>query len=375
MSKNILITGGAGFIGSHLVDTLVEKDYEIIVYDNLEERVFGKIDSAPNYLNNNIKFIRGNVLDYDSFYSAIKEVEVVIHLAAAVGVGQSMYQISNYINNNTMGTANLLDILVNKEHNVEKLIVASSMSIYGEGKYECDSCGVKYPQFRKDDNLKKGKWEHYCTDCNKELKPIPTDEEKPLDSTSIYAMSKKHQEKMSLLIGKTYGINTTALRFFNVYGSRQALSNPYTGVCAIFSSNLLNGNSPMIFEDGLQTRDFISVKDICNSIILSMKMKSAEGEVFNVGTGIATTIKNLAELLCEKINPNISPKILHTYRPGDIRHCIADISKIRSKLEFRPEVSLNNGIEQLIQWVKLQRGKVTDKSREALEELKTKGLL
>lgn len=375
MGKNILITGGAGFIGSHLVDTLVDKDYEIIVYDNLEEQVFGKINSVPDYLNTNIKFIKANVVDYDNLHSAIKDVEVIIHLAAAVGVGQSMYQISKYINNNTMGTANLLDILVNKEHNVKKLIVASSMSIYGEGKYKCESCGIQFPQTRKSKNLEHGKWEHYCEDCGKELKPMPTDEEKPLDSTSIYAMSKKHQEKMSLLIGKTYGINTTALRFFNVYGSRQALSNPYTGVCAIFSSNLLNGNPPNVFEDGLQTRDLISVKDICEAIVLSINKKSAENEVFNVGTGIPTSIKEIAELLSEKINPNINPNILNKYRPGDIRHCIADISKIKSKLQFQPEVSIKDGIDQLIQWVKLQKGNVKDKSKEALEELKTKGLI
>jgi dTDP-L-rhamnose 4-epimerase len=204
---------------------------------------------------------------------------------------------------------------------------------------------------------------------------MPTDEDKPLDSTSIYAMSKKHQEKMSLLIGNTYGINTTALRFFNVYGSRQALSNPYTGVCAIFSSNLLNGNPPKIFEDGLQTRDFINVKDICKAIILSMNKIAAENEVFNVGTGIPTSIKKIAELLCEKINPAISPIILNKYRSGDIRHCIADISKIRAKLQFEPEMQFEEGIDQLIQWVTLQKGKVKDKSKEALEELKSKGLI
>ena len=375
MSRKILITGGAGFIGSHLADLLLEDGHDIIVYDNLDVQVHGKINKPPAYLNKNIKFINGNVKDYDLFYTAIKDVEVIYHLAAAVGVGQSMYQISKYIENNTLGTANLLDILVNKENSVEKLIVASSMSIYGEGKYKCESCGYVFPQFRDNHDLEKGIWEYKCKGCGKELIPVPTDELKPLDSTSIYAMSKKHQEKMSLLIGNTYGIDTTALRFFNIYGSRQALSNPYTGVCAIFCSNLLAGNPPIIFEDGLQSRDFINVKDVCQSLKLVMKKKGAKGENFNVGTGNPITIKKIAQILTEKINPNLEPIITNKFRAGDIRHCFADISKIKEKLGFEPKISFEQGIEELIQWVKLQVGKVQDKSRDAFEELKHKGLI
>jgi len=375
MVRNILVTGGAGFIGSHLVDFLLEKGHNITVYDNLEEQVHGKIDKPPDYLNRNIKFIKGNVLDYDLLYSAIKNVEVIFHLAASVGIGQSMYQISKYIKSNTLGTANLLDILVNKEHSVKKLIVASSMSIYGEGKYKCESCGDIYPKFREKNDLEKGIWEFKCKSCDKELKNVPTDEEKPLDSTSIYAMSKKHQEKMSLLIGDTYGIDTIALRLFNVYGSRQALSNPYTGVCAIFCSNLLCGNPPIIFEDGLQTRDFVNVKDICQALTLAMEKPQAKGEIFNVGTGIPITIKKIADTLIAKMNLEIKPIITNKYRAGDIRHCYADISKIKQKLGYEPKISFEDGIEELIQWVKLQTGKVEDKSGKALEELKNKGLV
>ncbi len=232
-----------------------------------------------------------------------------------------------------------------------------------------------YPKFRGKKNLEKGIWEFKCKKCGRELIPVPTDEEKILDSRSIYAMSKKHQEKMSLLIGDTYGIDTTALRFFNVYGSRQALSNPYTGVCAIFCSNLLSGNPPLIFEDGLQPRDFINVKDICQSSFLAMEKPQARGEVFNVGTGIPITIKTIAEIFIEKINPSIKPKITNKYRIGDIKHCYADISKIKQKLGYRPKISFEDGIEELIQWVKTQEEKVEDKSREALEELKNKSLV
>ncbi len=376
MSKKILITGGAGFIGSHLVDSLLEDGHNIIVYDNLEAQVHGKLKEPPPYLNKHIEFIYGDVKDYNFFYTAIKDVEVIYHLAAVVGVGQSMYQISKYIENNTLGTANLLDILVNKEHNVEKLIVASSMSIYGEGKYKCESCGgYTFPQFRDYFDLENGIWEYKCKVCGKDLIPVPTDESKPLESTSVYAMSKKHQEKMSLLIGDTYGINTTALRFFNVYGSRQSLSNPYTGVCAIFCSKLLTGNPPIIFEDGLQSRDFINVKDVCQALKLAMKIKGTKGDAFNVGTGNPITINNIAQILTQKINPRIQPIITNKYRSGDIRHCFADISKINEKFGFEATISFEQGIEELIQWVKLQVGKFQDKSKEAFEELKNKGLI
>jgi len=375
MSRSILITGGAGFIGSHLVDFLSERGYDLRVFDNLEEQVHGKINKPPDYLNKNIKFIKGNVLNYDLLYSAVKDAEIILHLAAAVGVGQSMYQISKYIDYNTMGTANLLDILVNKENSVKKLIVASSMSIYGEGKYKCESCGFMYPKLREKKDLEAGIWEFKCKNCGKKLIPIPTDEEKPLNSTSIYAMSKKHQEKMSLLIGDTYGIDTTALRFFNVFGSRQALSNPYTGVCAIFCSNLLAGNPPLIFEDGLQLRDFINVKDVCQASFLSMEKPQAKGEIFNVGSGDPISIRKIADILIEKINPKLKAIILNKYREGDIRHCYADISKIKKRLGYKPTVSFEEGIKDLIPWIKSQVGKVEDKSKEALEELKNKGLI
>ena len=375
MLGSILIIGGAGFIGSHLVDFLSEKGHNIIVFDNLVEQVHGKIDKPPNYLNKNIKFIKGNVINYEDLYSVIKDVDVIFHLASAVGVGQSMYQISKYIETNTLGTANLLDILVNKEHNVKKLIITSSNTIYGEGKYRCESCGYIYPKFRKKEDLEKGIWEFKCNRCGKQLISVPTDENTVLNPTSIYAMSKEHQEKMSLLIGKTYGIDTTPLRCFLVYGSRQALSNPYTGVLTIFSTNLLSGNPPIIFEDGMQTRDFVNVKDVCQALILAMENSKAKGEIFNVGTGIPMTIKTIAHTLINKLNPEIKPIITNKYRTGDLRHCYADISKIKQKLGYQPKISFEGGIEELIQWVKSQVGKFEDRSQIALNELKNKGLL
>ncbi len=375
MSKNIIIIGGAGFIGSHLVDKLLLKGHNITVYDNLEDQVHGNLNEPPEYLSKNVNFIKNDIRNKDELIDALKDIEVIYHLAAMVGVGQSMYAIDKYVDVNTTGTARLLDLLINKPNNVKKLIVSSSMSTYGEGAYNCGDCGKIEPKLRNLAQLKENNWEINCPKCGKKAKPIPTDEEKPQDCTSIYALTKKSQEKMCMLIGETYGIDTTALRFFNVYGSRQALSNPYTGVCAIFSSRILNGNPPLIYEDGNQTRDLVNISDICQSLILSLENKKAINEVFNVGTGNPVSIKQIADVLTKNINPKIIPQITNQFRPGDIRHCFADITKISSKLGYTPEISLEEGMKELIRWVKLQYGKVNDKSEFANKELKEKGLL
>ncbi|MFX1276305.1 MAG: GDP-mannose 4,6-dehydratase [Promethearchaeota archaeon] len=371
----ILILGGAGFIGSHLVDELIKRDHEITVYDNLEPQVHGILNKPPDYLAKNIKFIRDDILNTDSLIQSLKDIEIVYHLAAMVGVGQSMYQIEKYVEINTLGTAKLLDILINKENDVKKLIVASSMSTYGEGGYICDHCNQVNPDLRGIDQLNEGFWEIKCPNCGKILNPIPTNEEKPQNCTSIYALTKKEQEKMCMLIGETYGLDTTALRFFNVYGSRQSLSNPYTGVCAIFSSSLLNQNSPRIYEDGYQSRDFVHVKDVCQALILSMDKNQAKNEVFNVGTGRQITINQVAEVLTKNINSKIKPNITSKYRAGDIRHCFADISKISSKLGYKPKYTFEEGMKELIEWVKVQQGRVIDNSNLADEILIKSGLI
>lgn len=371
----ILVTGGAGFIGSHLIDELLLKKHEIVAYDNLEPQVHGNLDNTPEYLAKDITFIKNDIRNREALLKSLLDVEVVFHLAAMVGVGQSMYQIDRYVDVNTLGTARLLDILVNEPNNVKKLIVASSMSTYGEGRYFCEDCGNINPKLRNQEQLKKHEWELFCPICGKIANPIHTDEDKFQDCVSTYALTKKEQEKMCLLIGETYGISTTALRLFNVYGSRQALSNPYTGVCAIFSSNLLCSNSPIVFEDGNQTRDFVHIKDVCQALILSMEKQNATNEIFNVGTSIPISINQVAEILSKYINPKISPKITNQYRPGDIRHCFADISKISSKLGYKPIFSFEEGMEELIEWVKLQQGKIKDKTLNATDELKKKGLI
>ncbi|MBA7570753.1 dTDP-L-rhamnose 4-epimerase [subsurface metagenome] len=376
MSKKILVTGGAGFIGSHLVDKLIEeKNHDVFILDNLEKQVHGNLNKPPEYLHKEAKFVKNSVTNYNEFKDLVKECEIIFHLGAVVGVGQSMYQIRKYVETNILGTANLLDILVNCEHSIEKLIIASSNTVYGEGKAKCSHCGIVYPLLRNENQLIKKEWEIKCPDCGLEIKPVLTDENNPFNSSSIYALSKQSQEHMSLLIGKTYGLNTTVLRFFLVYGPRQALSNPYTGVCSIFSTRLLNEKPVIVFEDGLQSRDFVHVSDICQALVLAMENDSANGEIFNVGTGMPTTIKEVAEIITEKINPSLNPLFTHQYRIGDIRHCVANISKIKNKLGYKPNTNFKEGIDDLINWIRNKEFQIKDKSQNAIDELKEKGLL
>ncbi len=370
-NKSVLVTGGAGFIGSHLVDALLEEGYEVRVFDNLEPQVHreGKV---PDYFNREAEFIRGDVRDREALSRALKGVEVVFHHAAAVGVGQSMYEIRRYVETNTLGSANLLDILANEKHKVERLVVASSMSIYGEGKYLCPHCGVIYPKLRPDEQLKEQRWEMRCPHCGGEAKPEATDEDKPLYPSSIYAITKRSQEESFLCFGRAYRIPTVALRYFNVYGPRQALSNPYTGVAAIFSARILNGRPPVVYEDGLQSRDFIHVQDIVEATLLAME--KGDFQVFNVGTGRPLTVLEMARILIEKLGgEGLEPQIVGRYRRGDIRHCYADITKIQKRLGFQPRVKFEEGISDLIAWV--NREEAIDRFQEVEEELASKSLV
>jgi dTDP-L-rhamnose 4-epimerase len=366
----ILVTGGAGFIGSHLVDALVEQGHEVVIYDNFEPQVH---KTEPEYLNRNAELIRADIRDKDTLKNAVIDSEIIFHQAAMVGVGQSMYQVEKYVDVNTFATAKLLDIIANEEHSVKKLIVASSMSIYGEGAYQCDDCGIVYPALRLEEQLMKRQWEMPCPNCGKEVKPVPTDEAKPLQPTSIYAVTKRDQEEMCLAIGRAYGIPTVALRYFNVYGSRQSLNNPYTGVCAIFSSRIKNKNTPLIFEDGLQSRDFVSVHDIVEANILAMASSNANYEVFNVGTGNAINILEIAQTLVKLYKENLNSEITNKYRAGDIRHCFADVSKIKNKLGYKPKIDFEHGMKELVEWG--EKEEAVDKFDDAQEELKVRGLV
>ncbi len=372
MSRKILVTGGAGFIGSHLVDGLIKEGHEVTAIDALVPQVhLGQ--KIPEYLNTEAEFIRGDIGDRDALSELVRENEIIYHEASAVGVGQSMYKIAEYVSQNTYKTSVLLDVLANEEHDVEKLVVASSMSIYGEGKYKCENCGVVYPGLRPLEQLKKREWEPRCQKCERYLKPLPTDEGKPLNPTSIYALSKRHQEEMCLMIGRTYGIPTVALRYFNVYGTRQALSNPYTGVCAIFCCRIRNDKPPVIFEDGGQTRDFIHVSDVVQANILALK-SSANYQTFNVGTGRAISINEVSRILIHQYGKRLQPEIANKFRKGDIRHCFADISKIE-KLGYKPSITFQEGIPELVRWVNEQPScEVADRFEKAAEELESRGL-
>ncbi len=372
MGERVLVTGGAGFIGSHLVDILLEKGHFVRAYDNLEPQVHGESQKIPDYLNKEAELIVGDVRDREKLKEAINGIDVIFHFAASVGVAQSMYEIAKYIESNTMGGATILDLIANEKHNIRKVIIASSMSVYGEGAYKCDDCGEVYPKIRSLEQFKRNDWEMKCPNCNVDVKPIPTGEDKPLFPTSIYAVSKRDHEEMFLIIGRAYQIPTVALRFFNVYGPRQALSNPYTGVAAIFSSRLMNDKPPIIFEDGNQARDFIHISDIVQACILAMDKSEGDYQVFNIGTGRKLTVFDVANILIDKLSFKGESQIVNRFREGDIRHCYADISLAKEVLGYEPKIKFEDGIIDLVNWVKLQQAE--DKVNFALDILDKKGL-
>lgn len=370
MSKHILITGGAGFIGSHLADELLRAGHRVRALDNLSEQVHGPGGVRPDYLNPEVELIVGDVRDPAAVRQALDGVDAVYHFAAAVGVGQSMYQIEKYIDTNTRGTAVLLEGLIARP--VERLIVASSMSVYGEGLYCLPDGTLHTGVARGLEQLKAGRWEA-LNERGETLVPIPTPESKPPALSSVYALSKYDQERLCLLTGTAYGIPTVALRFFNVFGTRQAFSNPYTGVLAIFASRLLNGKPPLIFEDGYQQRDFVSVYDVARACRSALETPGIAYDVFNIGSGTPYTVLEVAERLAEMFGRrHIRPQIVGKYRMGDIRHCFADISHARELLHYEPVVTFDAGLLELSAWIE---GKVAfDLVEEASAELAGRGL-
>ncbi len=368
----ILVTGGAGFIGSHLVDAMLREGHAVRVLDVLEPQVHGKDADWPGYLSLECERMRGDLRDLATVERALRGIEVVVHQAAAVGVGQSMYEIARYVSANTLGAAVLLEAIAGDQaRRVERLLVASSMSIYGEGLYRDADGQPAAPALRPDSQLERKRWEQLDA-RGRPLVPLPTPESKPLQPTSVYAVTKRDHEELFLSVGAAYRIPTVALRYFNVYGSRQALSNPYTGVAAIFSARLLNGRAPLIYEDGLQTRDFVHVSDIVRTNLLALRCAADGGRVYNVGTGRPTTIRRVAELLAARLGLEIAPEITERFRSGDIRHCIADVSRARAELGFAPQVELEHGIDEVIDFVREQRPE--DGVDRAAGELVARGL-
>jgi dTDP-L-rhamnose 4-epimerase len=369
MAAKVLITGGAGFIGSHLADELLRGGYEVRALDNLDPQVHGESGRRPDYLDPEVELVVGDVRDRSALEKALDGVEAVFHFASAVGVGQSMYEIARYTEVNNIGTARLLEALVVRP--VRKLVVASSMSIYGEGMYRSKDGTLVEGSERPLHQLKQSEWELLDADgCP--LEPVATPESKTPSLASIYALSKFDQEHMCLMIGRAYKIPTVALRFFNVFGTRQALSNPYTGVLAIFGSRLLNDKQPLVFEDGLQQRDFVSVYDIARACRLALESEAADGMSVNIGSGRRYSIIDVARSVAKPLGKEIEPEITGKYRVGDIRHCYADISLARKVLGFEPQVPLEKGLDELCAWLSEQTA--VDRVEAASAELASRGL-
>jgi dTDP-L-rhamnose 4-epimerase len=368
-ADRILITGGAGFIGSHLADHLLASGRRVRALDSLVPQVHGESGARPEYLHPDVELLVGDVRDPVLVRRALAGVDAVVHLAARVGVGQSMYQIADYVAANDVGSAVILEAIA--AHPVRRLVTASSMSVYGEGLY-LDSEGTPVDAERDLESLRRGAWDVSAPDGGA-LRPVSTPETKRPNLTSVYALTKYDQERLALLIGNAYGIPTIALRLFNVYGTRQALSNPYTGVLAIFAARLLNGKPPVVFEDGLQRRDFVHVSDVARAFQLALDAPAETTGVFNVGSGESVTVLEIAQRLAAALGRSgPEPEITGQYRVGDIRHCFADISRAREALRYQPAMPMDVGLAELSAW--LEREQAEDLVQEARAELATRGL-
>ncbi len=376
MIKKILITGGAGFIGSNMALKLIDKGYQITVLDNLSTQIHGSDpeNTSPLYqsIKDKVRFIHGTVTSREDLEKSIKDQDVIVHYAAETGTGQSMYCIEKYAEVNVQGTALMLDILVNQKNNVKKVIIASSRSIYGEGKYEHPELGLVYPSHRKEDDMLAGDFNVKFND-HQILKLLPTSEDSKIHPSSVYGITKQNQEQMIMAVCPTINIAPVAFRYQNVYGPGQSLSNPYTGILSIFSNQIRNNDGIKIFEDGKESRDFVYIDDVVDATIAGIENSAADGEVFNVGTGVATDVLTVAKTLISSYGIDVPVSITGNFRLGDIRHNFADITKIKSKLSFEPKFDFTQGIKRFTDWV-LQQDIQENKLNESLEEMKAKGL-
>lgn len=375
--KNILITGGAGFIGSNLSLKLIDKGYNVTVLDNLSPQIHGQNPELTSPLfksiEDKVKFIKGTVTSREDWTKALEGQNIIVHFAAETGTGQSMYCIEKYTEVNIQGTAIMLDILANNKNSVEKIVIASSRSIYGEGKYRHPELGIVYPSHRKEQDMLAGNFDLTFAD-NQKLELLATDEESKIHPSSVYGITKQNQEQMIMTVCPTLGIAPVGFRYQNVYGPGQSLSNPYTGILSIFSTQIRNNNPIQIFEDGKETRDFVFIHDVVAATILGIEKSEANGQVFNVGTGVATDVLEVANSLIKAYEINVPVTVTGKFRLGDIRHNYADLTKIKTLLGFEPKVYFKEGIEKFSKWV-LQQEIQEDRLSVSLEEMKKKGLL
>lgn len=374
---NILITGGAGFIGSNVALKLLSKGYNVTVLDNLSKQIHGEDPekTSPLYLSikDKVNFINGSVTSREDWMKALDGQDAVIHLAAETGTGQSMYEIEKYVKTDIGGTSLLLDILTNAKHKVKRVLVAESRAIYGEGKYQCPKCGDVYPLERKDEDMAHGFFECKCPKCGGKIILKATTEDSAIHPSSVYGIAKQVQGQLVHLICKSIGVEAVSFRYQNVYGPGQSLSNPYTGILSVFSTQIKNHHSLNIFEDGKESRDFVYIDDVVDATILGMEVPEANGHVFNIGTGIATDVQTVAQTLCDKYNIHVPIIVSGNYRLGDIRHNYADISLARKILGFSPKWSFSDGISQFTKWVNKQEV-CEDKYDTSIQEMKNKGL-
>lgn len=367
----ILVTGGCGFIGSSLVRALLGRGFQVTALDNLDPQVHGPAPTPPPAADG-FRFVHGDVLDGTAVKDALEDADAVIHLAAAVGVGQSMYQVAHYVRTNELGTAMVLQAIVDRGRPLSRLVVASSNTIYGEGAYDCPGCGPVRIGTRSLVDLEDRRWEPACPKCHQRLEPRPTTEHTAPHPTTVYAIGKRTQEELVLTVGGSFGVPSVALRFFNVYGPGQSLDNPYTGVAAILSTRMLTGKAPVIFEDGLQTRDFTHVEDIVQGILLALEHPAAVGRVMNVGTGVPTTVLELCRMLAAELGYQGPIDVVEKARVGDIRHCVASIDRLAG-LGYTPRRTLASSVGELAAWVRGQQ--VTDRLDEAMAQLENHHLV
>jgi len=375
----VLVLGGAGFVGSHTVDALLQQGYAVRVADNLDAQVH-PTGELPEYLNRAAEFVRVDLRDIEALRQALAGMDAVFFFAGAVGVGDSMYRIRHYTEANLMGAANFLEVLANGRHSIQKVVLSSSVTVYGEGKYQCAKHGIVFPALRSAEQIAARQWEPACAvdqgsrKCGMQLQALPIDEEKPLAPQSVYAITKQSQEQMFLTVGRTYNVPVAVLRYFNVFGTRQALSNPYTGVAKIFATSLARGEAPILYEDGLQSRDFVHVRDVVQANLLALEKSAANHEIFNVGTGRPTSVLEVAAALAKIQNSRVDLKTSNRCRAGDVRHCWADISKIRKRLGYEPRSEFPLGLEDVVEWSASGKDQ-SAKNDEPESEMNRRGLI
>jgi len=369
--STVLVTGGAGFIGSHLVDALLARGQRVRVLDNLDPLAHGQ--GTPAHLDRAAELQVGDLRDPQAVGRALDSVECVFHLGGVVGNGESMINVRRAVDANSSGTATLMEAVLERRERVRRLVVASSMVVYGEGSYACSEHGRRSPALRPTGQLRRREWEPRCDRCGRELAPVATREDAPLRPTSVYGITKRDQEELVLVLGRAYGLESVALRYLNVYGPRQALANPYTGVAAIFAARLLNARRPLVFEDGRQIRDLVHVSDVVRATRAAMEARGAPGQAINVATGRQVRIGELAAELARALGSELEPELTGDFRAGDIRHCFADVTRARELLGFTARRTLADGLPELAEWVARQQ--IDERGDEALRQLRERGLV